>query len=143
MSIDMNEQAFLAGHCCCFKTNAGPDRWRPEQQPLPLRGDVWRLLRPAIRSRVHQRCSLLWCMRTAASASRGFCNASVAHATSHTVFPGEISFIEWRYHMHGDAVGSLSVLNSARKVVWSKQGNQGDAWHLGRVEINPRSNSFR
>ena len=53
-----------------------------------------------------------------------------------------ISTVAFHYHMHGDHIGELRLLNANAEVVWSLSGEQGDAWHTTSVGVYSASFAF-
>ena len=49
---------------------------------------------------------------------------------------GKNQCLEFFYHMHGNEMGSLVVINSNLDVVWRKTGNQGNEWKQALVNIS-------
>ena len=49
---------------------------------------------------------------------------------------GKNQCLEFFYHMYGNGMGSLKVLNSNLDVVWNKTGNQGNEWKQALVNIS-------
>ena len=49
---------------------------------------------------------------------------------------GKNQCLEFFYHMHGNEMGSLVVINSNLDVVWGKTGNQGNEWKQALVNIS-------
>lgn len=48
------------------------------------------------------------------------------------------SCLQFWYHMNGSDIGALNVIRKTKhgeKVIWSMNGQQGDQWHLGQVEL--------
>jgi len=51
---------------------------------------------------------------------------------------GGTACVDFYYHMHGSAIGSLQLLTSTRgagQPWWRKDGHQGDQWNLAQVQI--------
>ena len=48
--------------------------------------------------------------------------------------------LQFYYHMYGDHIGTLKVIYSpdilnSNVTIWEKSQNQGDQWHLARVNL--------
>ena len=56
--------------------------------------------------------------------------------TPYVVANGKNQCFEFFYHMHGNDMGSLVVINSNFDGVWSKTGNEGNEWKQALVNIS-------
>lgn len=53
-----------------------------------------------------------------------------------------VSTVAFHYHMYGDHIGELRLLNADAEVVWSLSGEQGNAWHATSVGVYSASFAF-
>jgi len=54
-----------------------------------------------------------------------------------------IASVSFRYHMWGGTMGTLRVVDSLGKTVWSLSGNQGNAWQSATVALSTPSFAFK
>ncbi|XP_078492260.1 uncharacterized protein LOC100183060 isoform X2 [Ciona intestinalis] len=61
------------------------------------------------------------------------------HIRNKTSSENQDPFSRWclnfKYHMHGADVGSLSIAVNSNKVIWNADGDQGIEWKVGRITI--------
>ena len=67
--------------------------------------------------------------------------ADYAVLQSKLFLPSSERCFQFYYHMYGDHIGSLQVMYSPDQLnndvkIWEKIQNQGDQWHLARVNLN-------